>query len=55
MWSLEKWYRWTKFQGRSTDRDNQNKHMDTNGEEEGGMDSEMGIDTYTLLMLLFGR
>ena len=31
MWNLEKWYKWTGFQGRSKDTDVENKHMDTKG------------------------
>ena len=31
MWNLEKWYRWTGFQGRRWDTDVENKCMDTKG------------------------
>ena len=51
MWNLKKWYRWSSLQSRNRDSDVENKHMDTKGEEGGGMNWEMGIDIYTLLML----
>ena len=35
MWNLKKWYRWTGLQGRNTDTDVENKHMDTKGEKAG--------------------
>ena len=31
MWNLEKWYRWTGFQGRNGDIDVENKRMDIKG------------------------
>ena len=31
MWNLEKWYRITSLQGRNSDTDVENKHMDTKG------------------------
>ena len=54
MWNLEKWYRWTGLQGRNRDTDVKNKRMDTVGEEGGGgggMNWEIGIDTYTLMCI----
>ena len=41
MWNLEKWYRWTGFQGSNSDTDVENKHMDAKGESGGGGD-ELG-------------
>ena len=37
--SLEKWHRWTYFQGRNRDTDFENGHVDIGGEGEGGMKS----------------
>ena len=51
MLNLEK-YTHIEFRGRSRDSDIENKLMDTSGEEEAGMDLEIGIDTYTQLLLL---
>ena len=39
------------MQSRNRDRDVENKCMDTKGEGEGGRNWEIGIDTYTLLIL----
>ena len=49
MWNLEKWHRWSYLQNRDTDTEN--KSMDTKGERGGGSKREIGIDTYTLLIL----
>ena len=51
MWNLEKWYGWTYLQSRNGDTDVENKYMDTKGEGGGGRSWEIGIDTYTLLIL----
>ena len=39
------------MQSRNRDTDVENKGMDTKGEGGGGMNWEMGIDIYTLLIL----
>ena len=44
MWDLEKQYRLIYLQNRNRDTDVENKCMDT---KLGGMDLEIGIDTYT--------
>ena len=31
MWNLEKWYRWTYFQGRNRDADIENRYVDMRG------------------------
>ena len=46
MWNLEKWYRWVYLQSRNRDTDVGNKFMDTMEGTEGGMNWEIGIDTY---------
>ena len=57
MWNLEKWYRWTRLQGRSWDTDVNNKRMDTKGGKprgcgDGGvMNWAIGIDMYTLMCI----
>ena len=52
MWNLEKWYRLTYLQSRNRDTRVENKLMDTKGREgRGGMNWEVGIDTYTLLCI----
>ena len=56
MWNLEKWYRWTGLQGRNRDTDVENKRMETKGGKQewggvGGMNWEIGIDTYTLICI----
>ena len=51
MWNLEKWYRSSYLQSRNRDTDVENKCMDTKGEGAGGRTWEIGIDTYTLLIL----
>ena len=53
MWNIEKWYRWSYLQSRNRDTDVENKRMDTKGENGGGggMNWEIGIDIYTLLIL----
>jgi len=35
------------LQSKNTDTDIEDKHMDTKGEGEGGMNREIGIDIYT--------
>ena len=51
MWNLEKWYRWPYLQSRNRGTDVENKYMDTEEEGEGERNWEVGIDTYTLLIL----
>ena len=51
MWNLEKWYRWPYLQSRNRGTDVENKYMDTKEEGEGERNWEVGIDTYTLLIL----
>ena len=50
MWNLEKWYRLTYLQSRNTDTVVENKLTDTKGGRVGGMNWEIGIDIYTLLI-----
>ena len=50
-WNLEKWYRWSYLQSKNRDTDVENNYMDTKGEGDGGRNWEIGIDTYTLLIL----
>ena len=49
MWILRKWYTWTYLQNRNRVTDVENKLMVTKGERGGGINWEIGIDTYTLL------
>ena len=53
MWNLEKWYRWSYLQSRNRDTEIGKKHMAIKGESwgMGGMNWEIGIDIFTLLML----
>ena len=51
MWNLEKWYRLTYLQSRNRDTRVENKLMDTKGEAGGGMNWEIGVDIYKLLIL----
>ena len=51
MWNLGKWYRWSYLESRSRDTNVKEKHMDTNRGNKGGMSWEIGINTYTLLIL----
>ena len=58
MCNLLKWYRCTGLQGRNRDRDVENKHMDTKWKKQGGwggggMNSEIGIDIYTLICIKY--
>ena len=48
IWSLEKWYWWTYFQGRNRDTDIEKKLVGATREGEGGTNWESGIETYTL-------
>ena len=48
MWNLEKWYRLTYLQGRNRNTDVENRHVNTGGEGEGGMNWEIRIDICTL-------
>ena len=48
MWNLEKWYRSTYLQGRNRDMDIENRHVDIEGEGEGGTNWEIGFDINTL-------
>ena len=49
MWNPEKWYRWSYLQSRNRETEVQNKCIDTEG--RGGANWEIGIDTYTPLIL----
>ena len=51
MWNLEKWYGLSYLQSRNRDTDVENKHKNTKGGKWGGMNWEIGIDIYTLLIL----
>ena len=51
MWNLDKWYWWTYLQGRNTDTDVENGLVDTVEKEEGGMNHEGQVETYTLLWI----
>ena len=51
MWILRKWYTWTYLQNRNRVTDVENKLMVTKGERGGGINWEIGIDTYTLLYI----
>ena len=51
MWNLDKWYWWTYLQGRNTDTDVENGLVDTVKKEEGGMNREGQVETYTLLWI----
>ena len=58
MWNLEKWYRWTSFQGRIRDTDVEKKTYGHQGEKVVGggggggvMNWEIGIDIYTLMCI----
>ena len=49
----KKWYKWTYLQGRNRNEYIENRYVDEKqGREKGGMNREIGIDTYTLLLLL---
>ena len=49
MWNLEKWYRWTYFQGRNRDTDIENGHVDTVREGESGTNWEGSTDIHTTM------
>ena len=56
MWSLEKWYRWTGFQGRNRDKTCREQMYGHQGGKVGaggggGMNWEIGIDIYTLICI----
>ena len=51
MGNLEKWYRCTYLQSRNRDTDVEKKSMDTEWEKGGGMNWEIGTETYTLLYI----
>ena len=51
MWDPEKRYRRTYLQSRNRDRDIENKHMDTKAGWGDGMNWEIEVDIYTLLIL----
>ena len=51
MWNLEKWYRLSVLQNRNTDRDTENKCIDTKRGNEDVMNWEIKTDKYTLLIL----
>ena len=53
MWNMKKnWYRRSYLQSRNRDTDIENKYMDTKGKRwGGGVNWEIGIDIYTLLIL----
>ena len=49
MWNLEKWYRWTYFQGRNRDADIEKRHVDGGGgggEGRTNCESSVDIDTH---------
>ena len=48
MCNLEKWYRWTYFQGKNGDADAHKGHVDTDGKWQNGVNWEVWIDVYTL-------
>ena len=48
MWTLEKWYRRSYFQGKNRDIDIENRCVDTGSEGESRMNWKIGIDIYTL-------
>ena len=52
MWNLKKWYRLSYLQNRNRDTDIENKCTDTKGGREGGMNWEIEVDIYTLLILV---
>ena len=41
------------LQGRNRDTDVENKHMDTNGGKEGGMNCETGTNVYILIRIKY--
>ena len=47
--TLERWYWWTYLQGSNGDADVDNKLVDTVGEEEGRMNWERRLETYTTI------
>ena len=53
MWNLEKWYRWSYLQNKNRDTEVGEKHLDMKRKSwgMGGMNWEVGIDIFTLLML----
>jgi len=52
MWNLGKRYRQIYLQSRNRDTDVENKHKDIKrGESVGGVNWEIGTDTYALLVL----
>ena len=54
MWNLEKRYRWSYLKNRNRDRHRKQTHFYQRG-CKGGMNWEIGICIYTLLMLLLSR
>ena len=51
MWNLEKWYRGFYLQNRNRDTDAENKCMDSKRVREAGINWEVGIGIYTLLIV----
>ena len=51
MWNMKNWCRQSYLQSRNRDIDVQNKRMYTKGEGRVGMNWEIGIDIYALLIL----
>ena len=51
MWNLEKWYRLSVLQNRNTDRDTENKCIDTKRGNEDVMNWETVTDVHTLWIL----
>ena len=47
MWNLERWHRWSQWQGMNRDTDVENILVDTAGKGEGGMNLEGSTDIYT--------
>ena len=47
MWHVDKWYRWTYFEGRERDTYVENRYVHTRGEVEIGTNYDIMIDIYT--------
>jgi len=48
-WTTDRWYWWNYLQGSRRDTDIENRLVGTVGEEEGGMNWESSMETYTVL------
>ena len=51
IWNLGKWYTWYYLQSKNRDTEVQNKHLDTRGGRETGVNWETEINLYTWLIL----